>query len=58
MYLCEQANVKENFLQKTSFNRLKLDLLMIENGAIFVAAGLMASVLKGRNAAELTLPCM
>ena len=58
MYLCEQANVKENFLQKTSFNRLKLDLLMIENGARFVAAGLMASVLKGRNAAELTLPCM
>lgn len=41
-----------------SFNRLKLDLLMIENGARFVAAGLMASVLKGRNAAELTLPCM
>ena len=58
MYLCEQANVKENFLQKTSFNRLKLDLLMIENGSRFVAAGLMASVLKGRNAAELTLPCM
>ena len=58
MYICEQANVKENFLQKSSFDRLKLDLLMIENGVRCVAAGLMAYVLKGRNAAELTLPCM